>query len=64
MVIDLNNTYRIMISMIFMMMMIMMVIMVNPQNGHKSANVEAITSKFCMVININDTYKLYFHAKS
>jgi hypothetical protein len=32
--------------------------------GHNSANFEAITSRFCMVIDINDTYGLYFHAKS
>ena len=32
--------------------------------GHNSANFEAIKSIFCMVIDINDTYGLYFHEKS
>ena len=30
-------------------------------SGHNSANFEAITSRFGMVIDINDTYGLYFH---
>ena len=34
------------------------------QNGHNQANFEAKTSRFCMVIDINDTYRLYFHVKS
>ena len=34
------------------------------QNGHNLANFEAKTSRFCMVIDINDTYRLYFHVKS
>ena len=34
------------------------------QNGHNSTNFEATTSRFCMVIDINDTYRLYFYVKS
>ena len=34
------------------------------QNGHNLANFEATTSIFGMVIDINGTYRLYFHAKS
>ena len=34
------------------------------QNGHNSVNFEATTSRFCMVIDINDTYRLYFLVKS
>ena len=33
-------------------------------SGHNLANFEAITSGFCMVIDINNTYGIYFHAKS
>ena len=33
-------------------------------NSHKSTNFEGTTSRFCMVKDINDTYRLYFHAKS
>ena len=52
MVIDLTETY-------WMMMKMMMMI-----TNHNSANFEAITSRFCMIIDINDTYGLYFHAKT
>ena len=34
------------------------------QNSHNSANFEATTSRFRMVVDINDTYGFYFHAKS
>ena len=34
------------------------------ETNHNSANFEATTSRFCMVIDINDTYGLYFHEKS
>ena len=34
------------------------------QNSHNSANFKATTSGFCMVIDINDTYRLYVSAKS
>ena len=51
MVIDLNETYR-------MMMMIMMIMMMRTQNGNNSDNFEATTSRFCMVIDINETYSI------
>ena len=44
------------------MIMMMMIRMIKTQNN--SANFEAKTSRFSMVIDINDTYSLYFHAKS
>ena len=50
MVIGCNNTYR--------MMMIMMTRMMKTQNGHNSANFVGTTSRFCMVIDINDTYMM------
>ena len=34
------------------------------QNSHNLANFEATTSRFCIVVDINDTYGLYYHAKS
>ena len=34
------------------------------QNSHNSAKFEATTSRFCMVVDINDTYGLYFPANS
>ena len=34
------------------------------QNSHNWANFKATTSRFCMLIDINDTYRLYFSAKS
>ena len=35
------------------------------ETNHNSANFEAKTSKFCIVIRYkNDTYRLYFHVKS
>ena len=79
MVIDLNDTYKMMMMMtttlISMMMIIMMMKIQNchnvanfeartSQTGHNSNNFEAATSKFCMVIDINDTYRLYIHSKS
>ena len=45
MVIDLNDTYRMM-----MMTMIMIIMMVKTQNSHNLTNFEATTFKFCMVI--------------
>ena len=51
MVIDLNETYR----MMMMMMMIMMIMMMKTQNGNNSDNFEATTSRFCMVIDLNET---------
>ena len=50
MVIDLNDTYRMMI-----IMMLMMIMMKKTQNSHNSSNFEATTSRFCMVI---DTYMI------
>ena len=46
MLIDLNDTYR------------MMMRMMKTQNGHNSANFEVTISKFCMVIDLNDTYRM------
>ena len=79
MVMDLNDTYKMMLMMTMMMMM-MMIRMIKIQNGHNSGHFEATTSIFCMlialndtygmmmikmlIIDINDTYGLYFHAKS
>ena len=48
MVIDFNDTYRMMTSMMMMMM--------KTQNAHNSDNLEATTSRFCMVIDSNNTY--------
>ena len=59
MLIDLNDTYGVM-----MIMMLMIIMMKKTQNDYNSASFEATTSRFCMVIDINDTYGLYFHAKS
>ena len=53
MVIDLNDTYMIMWT-----AMMMMIMMMETQNGHNSANFEATTSRFCMIIYINDTYMM------
>ena len=51
MVIDLNDTYR-------KMMTMMMILMIKIQNGHNSANFEATFSRFCMVIDLNNTYRM------
>ena len=56
MVIGLNDTSRIMMTMMIMMLMS------KTQNSHNSTNFEATTSRFCIVIDINDTYWLHFHA--
>ena len=64
---DLNNTYRMMMTMIIMMLMIrtmMMIMVMKTQNSNSSAYFEATTSRFFMIIHINGTYRLYFHAKS
>ena len=50
-VIDLNITYRMMITM-------MMIMMMKTQNGHNSANFEATTSRFCVIIDLNETYMM------
>ena len=47
MVIDLNNTYK--------MMMMMMIRMMKTQKGHNSANFEAMTSRFCMPEDLDST---------
>ena len=49
MVIDLNDTYR---------MMMMIILMMKPQNGHNLANFEATISRLFMVIDLNDTYRM------
>ena len=49
---DLNDTYK----MMMLMTMMMMIRMMKTQNGHKSAKFEATLSRFCMVIDLNDTY--------
>ena len=64
MLIDLNDVYGMMMIMMLMIIMMMMLMMVKTQNSHNLANFEDITSRFCMVIDINNTYGLYFHAKS
>jgi len=56
MVIDLIDTYR------MMMLMMRTIRMMETQNAHNSDNFETTTSRFC--IDINDTYRLYFYAKS
>ena len=63
MVIDLNDTYGMMMTMMLMILMMSISMMMKTQNSHNSANFEATTSRFCMVIDIHDTYGLYFHAK-
>ena len=40
-----------------------MMLMIKTQNCHNLANFAATTCRFCMVVDINDTYGLYFHAK-
>ena len=35
-----------------------MMMMMKIQNDHNSANFEATTSRFCMVIDLNDTYEM------
>ena len=49
MVMDLNDTYK---------MMVMMTRMMKTQNGHNSANFEATTSRYCVVIDVNDIYRM------
>ena len=51
MVIDLNDTYRMM--MMTMTTIMRMIMMMKTQNGNNSDNFEATTSRFCMVIDIN-----------
>ena len=53
MVLDLNDTYR-------MMMIKMIMKMMKTQNGRYSANFETTTSRFCMALDINDSYRLSF----
>ena len=60
-IIDLNDTHRMM--MMITMMMMMLIVMMKPQNGHNLAHFEATISKFCMLIDINNTSRLYFHGK-
>ena len=40
------------------MMTMMMIRMMKAQNGHISANFEATTSRFFMLINLNDIYRM------
>ena len=40
-----------------------MMLMIKTQNCHNLANFAATTCRFCMVVDINDTYGLYFYAK-
>ena len=53
MVMDLNETYRMM-----RMMMMVMIMMMKTRNGHNLANFEATFSRFGMVIGCNNTYRL------
>ena len=41
-----------------MIIMMMMLMMIKTQNSHNSANFEATTSRFFMVTELNDTYKM------
>ena len=52
MVTDLNDTYK------MMMTMTMMIRIMKTQNGHNSTNFVGTTSRFCMVIDLNDTYRM------
>ena len=54
MVTDLNDTYKMMMMMTIVMMM--MIRMMKTQNGHNSANFEDTTSRFYMLIDLNDIY--------
>ena len=54
MVTDLNDTCKMM--MLMTMVMMMMITMMKTQNGHNLAKFEATPSRFCMVIDLNDTY--------
>ena len=49
--IDLNDTYRMMLTMMIMMIM-------ETENGHISTKFEAPILGFCMVVDINDTYRM------
>ena len=52
-----------MMIMMLMIIMMMMLMMIKTQNCHNLANFAATTCRFYMVVDINDTYGLYFHAK-
>ena len=54
MVTDINDTHK----MMTMMTMVMMMRIMQTQYGHNSANFEATTSRFCMVIDLNKTYMM------
>ena len=56
MVIDLNDTYG--MPMIMIKMRMVMIIILKTQNGHNVANFEATFSRFCMVIGLNDIYRM------
>ena len=73
MVIDLNDTYRMMTTVMMktqignrskndnygmMIRTIIMIRMMKTKNGHNLANFEAITSRFCMIIDLNYTYRM------
>ena len=57
MVTDPNDIYKMMMTMT-MMMKIMIIMMVKTQNGHNLANFGAKISRFFMVIDLNDTYRM------
>ena len=44
--------------MLMTMVIMMMIMMMKTQNDHNSDNFEAITSQFCMVIDLNETYRM------
>ena len=52
MVTDLNDTAK----MMMLMTMMMMIRIMKTQNGHNSAKFEATPSRYCMVIDLNNTY--------
>ena len=55
MVLDLNETYRIMVTIMMMMM--------KTQNGHNLVYFQATTSRFLMLIDLNDTYRIMMMMK-
>ena len=68
MVIGCNDTYRIMMTTMMMMMiilmMMMMIRMMKTQNGQTSANFVGTTSRFCKVIDHNDSYRMMIMMKT
>ena len=49
--------------MMTMMIMRITIMMMKTQYGHNSGNFEATISRFCMVIDLNDTYRIMMMMK-